>query len=361
MPPKTTPPADQSQLIPWIKSWLTEPDPAQLEQLFTTADKIRHENVGDEVHLRGLIEIGNNCRRACLYCGLSTHNKSIERYYIPHEECVALAEQARDYGYGTVVVQSGEDDESHSDRIGNLVCAVKRIGLALTLSLGEQPIDDLKTWREKGADRYLLRFETSNPTLYKSIHPSHRQSLHTRFELLSALKEFGYEVGSGVMVGIPGQDWDTLANDIALFHKLDLDMVGIGPFIPHPATPLGKPQRHTIPNQVPATEDAVYRAIALTRILCPQANLPSTTALATINKSEGRVLGLKRGANVVMPNLTPTKYRSKYEVYPDKACSNETAEECAKNLAKQIASIGRTIGKGPGGRVGKRNPPASCK
>jgi biotin synthase len=219
--------------------------------------------------------------------------------------------------------------------------------LAVTLSLGERHPDDLAAWREAGADRYLLRFETSNPALYERIHPRRPGDAPDRLALLAALRQMGYEVGSGVMIGIPGQTYDDLAGDLELFGALDLEMIGVGPFLPHPDTPLGVEPRD-VPDQVPNSELMTYKVVALARLLCPRANIPSTTALATLNRVNGRELGLVRGANVLMPNLTPTEYRRLYEIYPAKACLYETAEQCHGCLVGRIAALGRTIGTGRG-------------
>jgi biotin synthase len=269
-------------------------------------------------------------------------------------EIVACAHQAREYGYGSVVLQSGEDYGITAERLVGTVRRIKgETSLAVTLSLGERPERDLAAWREAGADRYLLRFETSDPTLYRLIHPSVRGRPSDRLAILRTLKGLGYEAGSGVMVGIPGQSFSSLANDIETFRNLDLDMVGVGPYISHPETPLGKGKWiRTLPEgmQVPGTELMVYKVVALTRLACPEANIPSTTALATINRKNGRELGLSRGANVVMPNLTPPAYREKYEIYPGKACINETADVCGGCLRHRIEALGRQVGAGPGGR-----------
>ena len=225
---------------------------------------------------------------------------------------------------------------------------------AITLSLGERPDEDLAAWREAGADRYLLRFETSDDELYKLIHPDLPGRRSDRMEILRTLQRLGYEAGSGIMVGIPGQTYSSVADDIDLFRGMDLDMIGIGPYISHPETPLGDQSwAREIPpeEQIPGDELTVYKVVALTRLVCPEANIPSTTALATINKVDGREQGLQRGANIVMPNLTPPEYRVKYEIYPDKACVNETAEMCRGCLQGRVESIGRVIGSGPGGRV----------
>jgi len=344
-----------------ILDWLREDDPRQLKLLWAAANAVRHERVGDAVHLRGLIEISNICRRQCGYCGLRAGNAALERYRMREDEIVACARQAKDFGYGTVVMQAGEDPGLEAEMIARVVRSVKReTGLAVTLSLGERTESELALWREAGADRYLLRFETSCRELYDAIHPPvPDQGRSDRFEHLRVLRSLGFEIGSGVMVGIPGQGYLTLAQDLWLFRELDLDMIGVGPFIAHPGTPLGAAGSRALvdPTQVPNAEHMVYRVIALARLLCPEANIPSTTALATINRTTGRELGLARGANVVMPNLTPLGYRQKYEIYPGKACINETAQACHGCLERRIRFMGRTVGTGAGGR--SRRAPSS--
>jgi len=337
-----------------ILRWLREDDPERLELLWAAADEVRRRHVGDEVHLRGLIEISNYCVRACGYCGLRAGNREIERYRMSEDEIVACAQTAHEFGYGTVVMQSGEDYGIKTNWLAEIVRRIKaETPLAVTLSLGERPDDDLRAWREAGADRYLLRFETSDEELYHLIHPDLPGRPSDRFAILRTLQELGYEAGSGIMVGIPGQTYASVADDIDAFRDMDLDMIGIGPYISHPATPLGDLSwaRELRPGeQIPSDELTVYKVVALTRLVCPQANLPSTTALATINQVDGRELGLMRGANIVMPNLTPPEYRVKYEIYPDKACVGETAEMCRGCLQGRIEAIGRGIGRGPGGR-----------
>ncbi len=340
-----------------ILAWLREEDPERLKSLWKAADSVRKANVGDEVHLRGLIEISSYCCRLCGYCGLRADNKGLERYRLSEDEIMTCARQAVDYGYGTVVMQAGEDYGITCEWLAAIIGRLKaETPLAVTLSLGERPDEDLVAWREAGANRYLLRFETSDADLYALIHPTHAGRLSDRIAMLRRLRELGYEPGSGVMVGIPGQTYANLARDLETFRALDLDMIGIGPYLSHPATPLGQGEwtREVTPeDQVPNSEMMTYKAVALTRLLCPQSNIPSTTALATINKARGRELGLMRGANIVMPNLTPPKYRALYEIYPAKACIDETAQECRACLHGRIASIGRTVGKGPGQRIGK--------
>lgn len=335
-----------------ILTWLREHDPERLADLWRLADQTRQQHVGGDVHLRGLVEISNYCIRLCGYCGLRAGNQGLTRYRMSDAEIIDCARSAVGFGYGTVVLQSGEDPELTRERIVGLVQRIKaETPVAVTLSLGERGEDELVAWRRAGADRYLLRFETSNRALFDRIHPPRPNQVSDRLAMLELLGQLGYEVGSGVMIGIPGQTYDDLANDIELFAKLNLDMIGVGPYLRHPDTPLGS--RDAWPEaadaeQVPSSEEMTYKVIALARLVCPRANIPATTALATLNKSEGRELGLVRGANVVMPNLTPTKYRALYEIYPDKACIAETGEACHHCLSRRIKTIGRQPGRGRG-------------
>ena len=352
---------------PEILGWLREENPARLEELWRQADTVRQLHVGDAVHLRGLVEISNHCARQCAYCGLRAGNETLTRYRMAAEEILAAARQAVKFGYGTVVLQAGEDYGITTGWLAGVIRQIKaETPLAVTLSLGERPDRDLAAWREAGADRYLLRFETSDRVLFNAIHPPLGHHPCDRIAILRRLKQLGFETGSGVMVGIPGQTLGSLADDLALFRELDLDMIGIGPFIPHPAMPLGTAPFGVPPSggvgadpnrvnaqlrtQVSNTELMVYKAVALTRLLCPTANIPATTALATINKRNGRELGLQRGANVFMPNLTPLEYRALYEIYPAKACITETGDACHGCLSLRLRAIGRRPGRGPGGR-----------
>lgn len=339
-----------------ILDWLHEENEDRLEILWRAADKARIENVGSEVHFRGLIEISNYCNRKCAYCGIRTGNNNIERYRMTESEILDCVQSAVELGYGTVILQSGEDSGITRDWFGGVIRKVKSdTPLAVTLSLGEREYGDLAAWRDAGADRYLLKFETGDAILYSKIHPAASGDIATaneRFRILADLKKLGYETGSGIMLGIPGQSYESVASDLLLFQTLDLDMIGVGPYLPHPDTPMGAGEFEPLPHgeQVPASEQMTYKVIALTRLLCPQSNIPATTALATLNKERGRELGLMRGANVVMPNLTPPKYRIKYEVYPDKACVTETAPACHACLSARLEAIGRTQGEGAGGR-----------
>ncbi len=338
-----------------IEAWLREDDAERLEELWRAADRTRRLHVGDEVHLRGLVELSNHCVRSCTYCGLRAENAHLPRYRLSMEEVLTAARQAHALGWGTLVMQAGEDYALTRDFVAEIIRAIKReTPLAVTLSLGERPRDDLAAWREAGADRYLLRFETSDADLYARIHPTLSPGEPDRIERLRRLQKLGYEAGGGVMIGIPGQSYTILARDIDLFRAMDLDMIGVGPYIANPDTPLGCGEIETpvlaAEDQVPAVGLVPYKVVALTRLVRPDANLPATTALATMDREHGRLLGLQRGGNVIMPNLTPPRYREMYQIYPGKAGYHESAEATAAMLREQLASIGRRVGVGPGGR-----------
>jgi biotin synthase len=341
-----------------ILAWLREEDPRRLETLWKAADDLRRRVVGDAVHLRGLVEISNHCVRGCTYCGIRAASRGVQRYRVPAGVIIDCARLAREYGYGTMVLQSGEDYGIETDWLSDVVRRIKaETGLAVTLSLGERPDADLAAWRAAGADRYLLRFETSDEALYRRIHPDLPGKVSDRMAILRRLQELGYEAGSGIMVGIPGQTHGSIADDIGLFRGMDMDMIGIGPYLPHPATPLGMEFEGRVatgdwpPDQAPNTELMTCKVLALTRLARPDANLPATTALSLIDRQAGRAHGLRRGANVVMPNLTPLEYRAKYEIYPEKAAVHETAEAINASIMKLLSSLGRTRGAGAGGRA----------
>ncbi len=329
-------------------------EPSEIDLLFKTADTVRQKNVGDEVHLRGLIEISNHCVRQCAYCGINQSNSGIKRYRMNEDEIINTAMFASRLGCGTVVLQSGEDRGVTTDMVTSIIRKIKeKAVLAITLSLGERSMDELSAWKQAGADRYLLRFETSDLSLYNRIHPALNQNTSNRLGTLKKLKETGYEAGGGIMVGIPGQTFNSVVNDIMLFKELDLDMVGIGPYIPHPGTMLGKsPTDYSAPvtEQVPSTEIMCLKVLAVTRVMCPDINIPGTTAIETINPEEGRKNALQCGANVLMPNLTPVEYKKLYEIYPLKAGSLISPEEAFDRMKNLIISINRIPGRGKGGR-----------
>jgi biotin synthase len=339
-----------------ILEWLHEEDPIRLQSLWRRADLVRRKRVGDAVHLRGLVEFSNVCARNCLYCGMRAGRHSLARYRMTEVEIVACARKAVAHGYGTVVMQSGEDPGLDIEWLSRIIRLIKRkTPLSVTLSCGERSREDLVCWRAAGADRYLLRFETSDRALWHRIHPRRKQDAQDRIEILGWVRELGYETGSGIMVGIPGQTWDSLADDLEWFRRLDLDMIGIGPYVPHADTPLGRvfhrSDQDPNPSQVPNTELMTYKVMALTRLLCPCINIPSTTALATINPKHGSELGLRRGANVLMVNMTPLEYRVLYDIYPAKACIAEMPQIQRKRVAALLADLGRSAGVGPGGSL----------
>lgn len=317
-------------------------DNSQNDWLFSLADKIRKENVGDEVHLRGLIEFSNICKRTCKYCGLRCENKEIDRYRIEPDDIIFYAQKAVDMGYKTIVLQSGEDEYYSREILCKIIKGIKTLDVALTLSIGERSFDDYKAFKDCGADRYLIRIETTDKELYKKMHP--HMSFENRVRCLKDLGKLGYEVGTGCLVGLPGQTIESLANDILFFKEINADMVGIGPFIAHPHTPLK--------DCLNGDFTLALKVMALTRILLKNINIPATTAMETLNQN-GRIIALQSGANVVMPNVTTTEYRAKYEIYPNKICINENPSQCFNCVSGKIRSIGRSVSTGYGFRNNK--------
>ena len=311
--------------------------------LFSLADKTRKEYVGDEVHLRGLIEFSNICKRQCKYCGLRCEDKFIDRYRISKENIISYAEHAVNMGYKTIVLQSGEDEYYNTDLMCEIIEGIKKLGVALTLSIGEKTYEEYKAFKEAGADRYLIRIETTDKTLYNQMHPN--MDFDNRVRCLEDLDRLGYEVGTGCLVGLPNQTIESLADDILFFKDINADMVGIGPFIPHPHTPLK--------DSATGSFTLALKVMALTRILLKDINIPATTAMETLNPN-GRIIALQSGANVVMPNVTTTEYRAKYEIYPNKICINENPDKCKGCISAKIQSIGRTVSTSFGFRVGKK-------
>jgi len=329
------------------RDWLNQTSEQRLETLFTLANRVRRSTVGDEVHVRALLEISNFCTRKCHYCGLRAERPGLDRYRMSREQILACALDVWRQGYRTLVLQAGEDPGLTQDAISDLVHRIKsETDLAVTLSLGERSPRSLAAWRKAGADRYLLRFETSNRQLYRRLHPPSRSGGPERLQLLRLLEDLGYEVGSGVLVGLPDQSMDDLIEDLAQFVRLDLDMIGIGPFLPHPQTPLGQQPTMSIDRTIGLS----YRMLALSRILCPEANMPCTTALSVADLIGGLPLALERGANVVMLNVTPSTYRRAYDIYPGKATAHEPGQDLER-LRQQLAALGRSIATGPGARV----------
>jgi biotin synthase len=315
-----------------------------LQKLFDKADKVRKEYMGDIVHMRGIIEFSNHCARWCTYCGLNAKNTRLERYRMPVEEIVETAKKAHSMGYKTVVLQSGEDNYYTIEVVEDLIKRIKaEMDIVITLSMGERSDEEYKRMKEAGANRYLLKHETSDRVLYKKMHPD--MDFDKRIHCLKTLKKLGFEVGSGIMIGLPGQSFESIADDILLFKELEIDMIGMGPYISHPETELYKEYQkfgHFTPDIDYDLEEMVYKVLAITRIVTKRTHLPATTALATTNPARGRELALTRGANVVMPNVTDRKYRNLYEIYPAKVCTDERPEDCRVCINNRICSIGRT-------------------
>jgi len=310
------------------------------EALFAASDRVRQKYVGDEVHLRGLIEFSNICKQNCLYCGLRRDNKKIDRYRLDIDTIVDFAVKAKSYGYRTVVLQSGEDECFDVAAMVSIIKRIKELGLAITLSVGEKSCEVYQAYREAGADRYLLRIETSDKELYEKLDPG--MSWDNRVRCLRDLKELGFELGTGCLVGIPGQSLESLADDILFFKQIDADMIGIGPFIPNPDTPLAAAAGGTF--------ELSTKVLAITRLLLPDINIPATTAMESLNP-QGRVVALKRGANVVMPNVTEGEYRQMYLLYPGKICINDTPAHCRSCITGKIQGIGRKVSETHGFRA----------
>ncbi len=318
--------------------------PEERQALFDRADKVREQRMGNDVYLRGIVEFSNICANRCLYCGIRAPNQKVNRYRIAADEILEVAHKMSDWQQGTIVLQSGEADSPEENRrIGEIIKRIKKeTPLAVTMSAGNRSKDVYAYWRACGMDRYLLRFETSDPKLFAEIHPD--CTLEKRLECLVALRELGVQVGSGFMIGVPGETVETLANNILLCKEYDLDMIGIGPFIPHPDTPFADKV-----NAYNDDKDMFFVAVAVLRLFNPDAHIPATTAFdAVFPNKVGRDLVLQRGANVFMPNNTPMKYRGDYLLYPNKPCVDEDTGQCVLCTEGRISLIGRTIGVGPG-------------
>lgn len=305
--------------------------------LFEAADAVRQKFVGDEIHLRGLIEFSNICKNNCCYCGLRRDNRKIGRYRLEKGEIMKLAAHGAAMGLKTIVLQSGEDAYYNCERLCEIISGIKKLNVALTLSIGEKSLEEYQAYRRAGADRFLLRIETTDRSVYERYDPN--MSWEARRQCLADLRTAGLEVGSGCLVGLPGQTIASLADDIFFFKKIEADMIGIGAFIPHPDTPLGNASGGGI--------ELALKVMALTRLLLPDINIPATTAMETL-APDGQIRALKSGANVIMPNITLTDYRRYYELYPGKSATGYTPDESLKKVIAKIESIGRKVGLGFG-------------
>lgn len=323
---------------------LSVADGAPFAALEAAARRVREAHTGKAVYLRGLIEMGNRCTKDCRYCGLRRSNRALHRYTIPEADCLRMARWARDHSYGSIVLQSGElESEENTARIERILRALRAEDgeqLGITLSLGEQTPEVYRRWREAGADRYLLRIETSDPRLYAALHPADH-SFTRRLDCLRALRALGYQVGTGVMIGLPGQTREQLADDLLFFRREGVDMIGMGPWLPHRAAPLGQGTELT-PTFCARQLGLGLRMIAAARLLLPTCNIAAATALQAL-QDDGRERGLRAGANVVMPNITDRLYRADYQLYENKPCIGEDPLKCRGCLEARIRLAGCTV------------------
>ncbi len=314
------------------------------EYLFDIADEVRRKYIGDEVYLRALIEFSNICRCNCFYCGLRAANKDVERYRLSKDAILNSAKYAISQGYKTIVLQSGEDLYFSAEILADMISEIKKYDIAITLSIGERSFEEYKILKDAGADRFLLRIETTNSEIYSKMHPG--MSLENRKRCLYDLKKLGFETGTGSLIGLPEQSEDDLAEDILFYKELNADMIGIGPLITHDGTPLAG-----LPN---GDLKLSLKVLALTRLLLPDINIPATTAMETLHP-DGRILALKSGANVVMPNVTDNAHRKNYEIYPGKVSVNYA------ELEEKLKKIGRKISTGRGFRSDNGGFNEGCK
>jgi biotin synthase len=322
-------------------------DPSSIEKIREAAWRTMIATCGPTVYFRGLIEFTNTCSCDCYYCGIRRSNTNVKRYELAMSDIVEAAVWCAGQGYGSVVFQSGERrDAAFVDFVTEMVKTVKTAtrsatlpdGLGITLCVGEQTDDTYRRFYDAGAHRYLLRIETANPVLFKKIHPA-QQTFEARVKCLESLRATGFQVGTGVMIGLPGQTDEDLADDIGFFMDHDIDMIGMGPFIPHEATPLGNAD--CLPEDERLLKSLLM--IAVTRLSMIDINIAATTALQALNP-EGREKGLTFGANVIMPQLTPLEVRHDYLLYPGKPCLDESAQQCRNCLENRIKTTGLQIG-----------------
>lgn len=334
---------DRSEILDYLR----ERDGAAVRRLFDEAYRTKVETVGEKVYLRGLIEISNICRKSCLYCGIRSGNAAVQRYELSEDEVMEGAKFALEAGYGSLVIQGGErHDREFISKITRLLKKIKSLPgqnpLGITLSLGEQSRDVYREWFEAGAHRYLLRIESSNEKLYSKIHPSDpNHTYKSRLAALWDLKSAGYQVGTGVMIGLPFQTIDDLADDLLFFKEFDIDMCGMGPYIEHSQTPLWEYRGELLP---PSERlELSIRMVALLRLLMPDINIAATTAMQTLHP-EGREMAIMAGANVIMPNMTIREVRSDYQIYENKPGIEDDAAISKSKLEHFLAKKNIPIG-----------------
>ena len=328
-----------------VRYLLAMDEEADKKQLYAKARETRDTVIGNKVYLRGLIELSNRCVKNCFYCGIRAANKNVIRYDIPDGEVLKAALFAMENHYGSIVIQSGERyNKAFTSRITKLL---QKINLAtenklhITLSCGEQSRETYQEWFDNGAQRYLLRIETSSEDLYHKLHPNDaRHSYSNRLHSLEALKSVGFQCGTGIMIGLPFQTTDDLLNDLLFFKDFGIHMVGMGPYIEHPDTPLAKYADLMLP--LKERFELTLKMIAILRLLMPQINIASTTALQTIDPV-GREKGIAAGANVIMPNITPVKYKENYNLYNGKPCLDEEPDQCTSCIDVRVRMAGGVV------------------
>ena len=326
-----------------LRRILTLTDADEVDVLRAAAERTLLAHCGDSVRLRGLIEFSNRCVLDCRYCGIRRGNRAVKRFSLSVDDVVGCARWCADKGYGSLVLQSGERrDPAFVRRVETMIRAIKAAtrsamqpdGLGITLCVGEQSEEAYARWFEAGAHRYLLRIETSSASLFAEIHPS-TQRHETRLACLKSLRALGYQVGTGVMIGLPGQTVEHLVDDLLFFRDMDVDMLGMGPYIPH--------AQAALTGTIPSADERLrlgLRMIAAARLLLHDVNIAATTALQAL-ADDGREQGLTFGANVIMPQVTPPRVRAMYTLYDGKPCLDDTAEQCADCLERRITSVGR--------------------
>lgn len=331
--------------------YLLKTEAEEKKELFKISSAIKEKYIGKKVYFRGLIEYSNFCSKNCYYCGIRKGNHKVKRYTLLEEEVIEAARYAYENRFASLVIQSGERiDSEFTETITRLLDKINSLSnntLGITLSLGEQTEETYRKWYNHGAKRYLLRIESSNKELYSKLHPNDsHHDYEKRIDCLKTLRKIGYQVGSGVMIGLPFQTIEYLADDLIFLRDIDIDMCGMGPYIEHEQTPLFENKNELLP--LKTRFDLSLKMIAILRIMMKDINIAATTAMQTIDP-QGREKALKVGANIIMPNLTPVKYRENYLLYENKPCLDEEADECKNCLEARIHISGDTIGYGEWG------------
>ena len=334
-----------------LRFLMTVTDEETLQKIYKKAYEVKAAYVDKVAYYRGLIEFSNRCIKNCLYCGIRYENSKTERFDMSRDDVLKMAKWAYAHEYGSLTLQSGErTDEGFVDYVVDLIRDIKQLSnneLGITMCVGEQSEESYRRMREAGADRYLLRIETTNQELFEMIHPKDAlHSFETRVNCLKSLRKVGFQVGTGVMIGLPGQTLDDLVNDILFYRDMDIDMIGMGPYVVHHDTPLGQ---RALELGIDSKEGKLERVqlglkmIALTRLFLKDVNIAATTALQALDKL-GREKGLAAGANILMPIITVPEHRAKYLLYDNKPCVDDNADQCKECLTRRVMSIGDRVG-----------------